>query len=200
MTIAALYVQRGGCYFGLPDVDPWDEARDARTYDGPWPVVAHPPCARWSMLAGLVEHRYGLRRGDDGGCFAAALNAVRCWDGVLEHPAASAAWRAHGLLTPPSDGGWVSAGLFDPGWTCRVEQGHFGHRARKGTWLYAAHVELPRLPWAASTARAWVSWCGNHTRGKDVERMGKRERSATPEAFRDLLLCIARSATGGRGR
>lgn len=27
--IAALYVAEGGCYFGLPDVDPWDEARDA---------------------------------------------------------------------------------------------------------------------------------------------------------------------------
>jgi len=22
--IAALYVQKGGCYFGLDDVDPWD--------------------------------------------------------------------------------------------------------------------------------------------------------------------------------
>jgi hypothetical protein len=42
--IAALYVQTGGCYFNLPDVEPWDEARDARKYAGPWPVVAHPPC------------------------------------------------------------------------------------------------------------------------------------------------------------
>jgi hypothetical protein len=41
--IAALYVETGGVYYGLPDVDPWDEARDARLYDGPWPVVAHPP-------------------------------------------------------------------------------------------------------------------------------------------------------------
>ena len=28
--IAALYVQKNGCYFGLPDVDPWDEERDAQ--------------------------------------------------------------------------------------------------------------------------------------------------------------------------
>lgn len=45
--IAALFVQRGGVYFGLPDVDPWDEQRDARLYAGPLPVVAHPPCQRW---------------------------------------------------------------------------------------------------------------------------------------------------------
>jgi hypothetical protein len=47
VVIAALYVETGGCYYGLPDVDPWDLARDARTYAGPWPVVAHPPCERW---------------------------------------------------------------------------------------------------------------------------------------------------------
>lgn len=45
--IAALYVQAEGCYFGVDGVDPWDEQRDARLYDGPWPVVAHPPCQRW---------------------------------------------------------------------------------------------------------------------------------------------------------
>lgn len=50
--IAALYVARGGCYFGLPDVDPWGEERDARKYAGPWPVVAHPPCERWGRYWG----------------------------------------------------------------------------------------------------------------------------------------------------
>ena len=48
--IAALYVETNGVYYGLPDVDPWDEARDARLYDGPFPVVAHPPCPRWSIM------------------------------------------------------------------------------------------------------------------------------------------------------
>lgn len=42
--IAALYVEDGGEYFGLEDVDPWPIGRDARNYAGPWPVVAHPPC------------------------------------------------------------------------------------------------------------------------------------------------------------
>lgn len=29
LTIAALFVETGGCYFGIDGVDPWDEARDA---------------------------------------------------------------------------------------------------------------------------------------------------------------------------
>jgi hypothetical protein len=71
--IAALYVETGGVYYGLPDVDPWDEERDARLYAGPWPVVAHPPCNRYSKLATFRRQRDG----NDGGCFRAALDAVR---------------------------------------------------------------------------------------------------------------------------
>ena len=50
IQIAALYVETEGCYFGLPGVDPWDKARDARKYRGNFPVVAHPPCQRWGKL------------------------------------------------------------------------------------------------------------------------------------------------------
>ncbi len=106
--IAALFVETGGGYFGLPDVDPWDEPRDARLYAGPWPVVAHPPCSRWCRLAGFVAALWGHAKGDDGGCFAAALRAVRTWGGVLEHPAYSDAWPTFGLLVPSSDG-WQRA-------------------------------------------------------------------------------------------
>ncbi len=75
--IAALFVDPRGCYFDLEGVELWDEARDARLYAGPHPVVAHPPCSRWCRLAGLVEARWGHKRGDDGGCFASALANVR---------------------------------------------------------------------------------------------------------------------------
>ncbi len=83
--IAALYVATGGVYYdpALTDVDPWDAQRDARLYAGPHPVVAHPPCSRWCRLAGLVEARWGHKRGEDGGCFAAALASVRTWGGGL---------------------------------------------------------------------------------------------------------------------
>lgn len=199
--IAALYVQTNGCYFGLPDVDPWDEQRDARRYDGPYPVVAHPPCSRWCRLAGLVEARWGHKKGDDGGCFAAALDAVRRFGGVLEHPAYSDAWGAHGLNRPPNVGGWVVAD-WEGGWTCQVEQGRYGHPAKKSTWLYAHGVNLPSLRWGHepdSGSSALVSWCGNHTsRFDDRPRVGKAAASATPESFRDELLGMARSDATGR--
>src|SRR5947207_11553581 len=86
-TVAALYVDAKGVYANLPNVEVWDEARDARRYAGPWPVVAHPPCSSWCQLASVNEARWGKRIGDDGGTFAAALKAVRTFGGVLEHPA-----------------------------------------------------------------------------------------------------------------
>ena len=206
--ISALFVQTGGCYFGLPHVDPWDEQRDARKYAGPWPVVAHPPCARWSRMHGFVEHRYPGRfvRGDDGGCFASALAAVRKWGGVLEHPEASHAWKHFGLTRPPQTGGWVRADAAQgfEGWTCCVEQGAYGHPARKRTWLYVHSVELPSLKWG-KTPGEFTHMCmmGDDTasgqrrssRTGITQRQSKRQRAATPVPFRDLLISIAETAS-----
>jgi len=199
IKVAALFVQRGGSYFSIPWVDPWDETRDARRYAGPHPVVAHPPCSRWCRLAGLVEARWGHRRGEDEGCFSAALSAVRRFGGVLEHPAYSKAWTDFDLPVPPRHGGWIK-GLCG-GWSCHLEQGRLGHRAKKATWLYCHGCAPPiGLPWGAtpdSTASHMVSWCRN--RSDDPRpRLGKIEASRTPEAMRDLLLGIALSVPGKR--
>ena len=190
--VAALFVDARGVYSGLPGVDLWGEDRDARLYDGDSPVVAHPPCSRWCRLAGLVEARWGHKRGDDGGCFASALANVRRVGGVLEHPAYSDAWLAHGLNAPPTGGAWVNADFLG-GWTCHVEQGLYGHPARKATWLYAFGVGLPSLLWGKTPADQvvfTVSNCRNHG-GVERPRMGDGRSSATPPAFRDELLAMA---------
>lgn len=93
LSIAALFVEKNGAYWNLPGVDPWDEERDARLYAGPHPVVAHPPCQRWGRYwHGSTRRPHQFRLGEDRGCFAAALTAVRNYGGVLEHPADSQAW------------------------------------------------------------------------------------------------------------
>ena len=190
--IAALYVETDGAYFDLPGVDPWDEQRDARGYRGDAPVVAHPPCNRWAYtLAPLNERRYGLKVGEDGGCFAAALLAVRRCGGVLEHPAYSLAWAHFGLPRPANKEQWTEPDEFG-GRSVYVEQGHYGHRARKGTYLYAVGTEYPDLPRGKATARAWVSF-GDYTKHPEIKRLSRKEAKATPPAFRALLLRLARS-------
>lgn len=202
VTVAALFVDPRGCYAGLAGVDPWDEARDARLYAGPHPVVAHPPCSRWCRLAGLVEARWGHRRGEDGGCFASALANVRRWGGVLEHPAYTDAWAAYGLPRPDRHGGWQ--GTLCGGFVCQVEQGRYGHPATKATWLYAhgmAHADLPALRWGYSragkgcwrdSAKRVVGWCRNNRVATDTRpTVSKREAKATPPEFRDVLIALA---------
>lgn len=206
--IAALYVLEDGPYYGLPNVDPWPESRDARTYGGPYPVVAHPPCARWGRYwHGGPSVKVRRKLGDDGGCFAAALAAVDRWGGVLEHPEASHAWHRFQIVAPPKMGGWVHAGLFRPGWTCCVEQGHYGHPARKATWLYAVGCELPELSWGTSGSRsrldhgfhsteerAAAKAAGTASLPRGGARLTTRQNAETPIPFRDLLLSIARTA------
>ena len=196
VTVAALYVQPDGCYYGLDDVDPWDEARDARRYDGPWPVVAHPPCARWGNYwyggpAWVATGNAPKRLGDDAGCFRAALEAVRRWGGVLEHPAGSRAWGWHHIGRPEPSGGWTMAD-FCSGWTCMVDQGHYGHRAAKPSMLYAVAANLPSLRWGRSSPPPVSSRAEERGEGNCMY-LSRRQRAATPEPFRDLLLDMARS-------
>lgn len=187
-TIAALFVVEGGPYFGIPGVDPWPESRDARTYAGPWPVVAHSPCERWGRYAavnGMI--------GQDGGCFEAAARAVRKWGGVLEHPYGSKAFTLFGLPIPPRRG-WSTPDKHG-GRSCLVYQGHYGHRAPKPTWLYAVLKEYPELRWGRTPPRD-LSHLDEAARKRAIktgicQRMSRRQRQITSDEFRDLLLGMA---------
>lgn len=200
--IAALFVEDGGVYCGLHDVDPWTVDRDARLYSGDMPAVAHPPCERWGRYwSGGPSAKVRRKFGDDGGCFESALASVRRCGGVLEHPEASHAFRIFGLGRPPKSGGWIQSedGI---GWICCVEQGHYGHRARKATWLYAVRTERPELKWGpcAGKDRLDEGWHSTDERRKaraagirPSKRLSPVERVYTPIPFRDLLLSLSRS-------
>jgi hypothetical protein len=198
--VAALYVEDGGTYFGLDGVDPWPESRDARLYAGPWPVVAHPPCQRWCRFAKGIARQYPDKQvGDDGGCFAAALAAVRKYGGVIEHPAHSLAWDYFQLPKPVSTAGWTER-LWSiwPESSCYIEQGRYGHPMRKATWLYAVGTELPELRWGRrlDSERGEFKW-GSRLYKPEQDRNRPRvdgQHSKTPEAFRDVLISLARSA------
>lgn len=189
--IAALFVEKNGCYYGLPDVDPWDKTRDARRYEGPWPVVAHPPCDRWHQLSAVNHKRWGYKINEDGQCFASALSNVRRFGGVLEHPAESRAFKFYGVPEPTARGWQLT---INGDWVTEVDQAAYGHRAKKRTWLiYNGTNAPPSLNWRITA--------GTHQIGNfDLVRpqLPKPERAATPIAFRDLLISIAESANQSR--
>lgn len=185
--IAALYVDALGHYPKMPDVDAWSEGRDARRYAGPFPVVAHPPCGPW----GALRHLY---RGTEHDCAPRAVEQVRAFGGVLEHPARSKLWAECGLPVPD--------GLPDyfGGFTIEVDQCAWGHVARKSTWLYV--VGAPRSAVVAGikiggTPTHWASGSRTAPRGPvppGIKVCSAQQRRRTPPAFAAWLLEIARMA------
>lgn len=192
--VAALFVQEGGCYFGLQEVDPWPISRDAREYDGPYPVVAHPPCQLWGALAAVNHKRWGgdhNKPGNDSGTFASALKSVNEYGGVLEHPAKSRAWAAHGLHRPQF-GRWISSGS---GWVTEVWQSAYGHRARKATWLYFRGYDQPaQLRWDRVAGSHQVGFHDQRGKAANKPTLTKKEANATPTAFRDVLISLAKES------
>lgn len=189
-TVSALYVDPRGPYPTLV-VDWWDETRDATKYAGPNPIVAHPPCGPWGNLRHL-SHGHGRDLAP------VAVEQVRRWGGVLEHPSGSALWDHCGLPRPgelPDAFG---------GRTVEVCQCDWGHVARKRTWLYMVGVANSALTCPPSREPThWVSG------GRNLNRRGGRsaggvvppgikvcsaqQRRRTPIPFARYLISLAAS-------
>jgi hypothetical protein len=197
--VAALFVDPKGVYSGLPGVDPWDERRDARTYPGDMPVVAHPPCQLWGRFAYVNYARWGgehNRPGNDGGCFKSALASVRKWGGVLEHPAFSDAWNAYGLPRPPgprSCSQWENGGDGNE-WVCEVWQSAYGHKARKRTWLFYVGNPPLALRWNRPEGTHQIGFHDQRGKSANKPTISGRAASATPPDFAADLVALARSS------
>lgn len=188
--ITALFVDAKGPYMNDSRIDAWDSERDATLYQGPNPVIAHPPCQRWCQLAAVNQARYGLPIGADGGLFEFALAAVRKYGGLVEHPAYSIAYKHFGILRP-SKQGWARSPC--GGWVCQVAQRNYGHRARKLTWLYLYGYQgvPPDLIWGnGPKPEAWISADRPLSEMDTPMMMNKRERLLTPAAFKELLISL----------
>lgn len=183
--VAALYVTASSVYRSLSGVDCWDESRDARLWPGGCPVVAHPPCRGWSRLRHFARPPPGeLELGP------LAVEQVRRWGGVLEHPSGSRLWAACGLPLP---GGVVRDGA--GGWSLAVSQKWWGHRAEKRTWLYVVGVapgDLPDYPIVLGEAERTVGLDSKRDRKLARKEISKGERIATPVNFARWLVDLAR--------
>lgn len=195
-NVQALFIDPDGIYPQLLGAENcWGPERDARTYHGPDPVVAHPPCQLWTSMSAVNFKRYPKeknRPGNDGGCFQHALTQVALNGGVLEHPAGSRAFAKHGL-PKPQRGSWQLAGaaLDRSIWVTEVSQCAYGHRARKRTWLvYVSRVAPFALDWSEPP---YTHQIGHDATQKNPRpTLGKREACASPPAFAALLIQLAR--------
>lgn len=192
--IAALFIANPDCYIGLPNIDPWDRARDARRYDGDYPIIAHPPCHLWTRFTHVNFARWGEehnRPGNDSGCFASALASLRRCGGVFEHPTFSDAWRVFELPRSTS-AGWQQS--LDGYWVCEVWQSAYGHKACKRTWLlYRGVAPPPELIWDRPEASYQIGF--HDQRGKDRNKLmiSGKAASAIPLEFRDALIALAKT-------
>jgi hypothetical protein len=192
--VAVLFARADSVYKSLPGVDVWDEARDARRWPGGAPVVAHPPCRAWGGLRHMAKPVPGERE-----LTLFALDQVRAWGGVLEHPRRSQLWPEKRL--PLGD----QIDEFG-GYTLQVNQSWWGHKAEKSTLLYICRVRPADIPAVAVQLAAplyTVGCCGrggSGVRTKWRPEISHADRERTPPAFAAWLLEIAsRAVPAGRG-
>ena len=204
--VVALFVAEDGPYATDPRFDAWGKTRDARKCRAKKPGVVHSPCERWGRMAKGSPKAQRFQIGDDGGCFAHGLNHIRENGGVLEHPEGSHAFRHFGLPIPPEKG-WSPADQFG-GKSCRIDQGAYGHPAKKATWLYAVLPAYPELNWTRVWNRPRIGGDGFHSsaeRARAKARVGGYQRSPqvpaewrwrTPDALKEVLYRMAASCIG----
>lgn len=180
--MAALYVDPKGAYLGVPGVELWDYRRNAKHYEGPRPVIAHPPCGPWSRLKFLCTKQ-------DASCGPRAVEQVQKWGGVLEHPSASTLFK-HCSLPRPGD----PIDRFG-GFTVAVRQVAWGHPCAKPTWLYVVGVPRELVEQGIRTGGTETHRVTNGSRGKTyLPRATAFENRLTPPAFRDWLIELARAS------
>lgn len=192
-TVAVLFARADSVYKGMHDVDVWDIERDARCYDGPHPVVAHPPCRGWGRLRHMANPRP-----DERNLARLAVALVREFGGVLEHPSHSTLWTAQRLPRPGCSDSY--------GWTLPISQHWWGHKAEKSTWLYIVGVragDIPEMPLALGEAMKVIGQARQARPDLGRGRLKKgmagwrpevtpREREATPPALAAWLVDLAR--------
>lgn len=179
MNAAVLFARKDSIYKSFPDLDVWDIERNARLWPGGCPVIAHPPCGPWANLRKFCHYRFGERE-----LALWAVDLVRSWGGVLEHPATSLLWPDADL---PEPGSLDEFG----GFTIWISQWWFGHKADKSTRLYICGVRPDQLPPIPFKMGAPTHVIGRSRLNRNVQHCTKSEREHTPRMLAEWLRQVA---------
>ena len=183
--VAILFARADSIYKTLPGCDVWDAERDALKWPGGSPIVAHPPCRAWGALRQFAHPMPGERE-----LALWAVDRVREFGGVLEHPAGSTLWKAK-RLPRPGDSDQFS------GRCIAINQWDFGHRAQKRTWLYAVGIhwgDFLRVPKRAGIVTHVITHAHGKRKGDSGwrPRVTNAEREHTPIELAKWLVEVAR--------
>lgn len=172
--VAVLFARHDSVYKTLPGCEVFDKSRNAMSFRGNMPVIAHPPCRTWGKLAHFAKAPI-----HEPAYASWAVQQVRLYGGVLEHPLNSKLWRKSRL----PDFKKINIDRWG-GWTLSTVQWWFGHLSLKPTLLYIVGIspnDIPRQEYRLIDFSL-----------RTVESLSKRQRELTPVAFAEWLVEIAR--------
>jgi hypothetical protein len=182
--VAVLFARRDSIYKTLPSCDVWDEDRNALNWHGGCPIIAHPPCRAWGQLRSFANPVPGEKELE-----VWAIDQVRKYGGVLEHPYKSTLWRHCNLPLDTID-------RFG-GWTLSAPQWWWNHPAEKATWFYICGIRpgsVPEIPLRLGEAEFVVQ---SRKRSGYRKHISKADRDRTPRDAAIWLCALARKARAG---
>ena len=134
MKIPVLFTAHNSLYNDIDIFDCYDEKRNALSFNDRVPLIAHPPCRKFSKLRGLSTAPLSEKK-----LAFFALAKVRQFGGILEHPRSSTLWL---------NGNFKLDGSVDDygGFLRSVNLSWFGFPAEKKTMLYFVGIDPALLP------------------------------------------------------
>lgn len=131
-NISVLCTSKNSIYNEL-GLETYDQKRDARTYNGSGPIIAHPPCRAWS--AHMSHFAKPLPGEKSLALFC--LRKIAKNGGVLEHPANSKFFEQYNLHQD------IRFKIIE------IHQSWFGYPTTKRTWLLMPkHYKIPEYPFS----------------------------------------------------
>lgn len=179
-TVAVLFARSDSIYKSIPGCDVWDIERDALNWPG---GVSARGASSLPELGTPSPVRKAARGEKELALWA--VNQVRKFGGVLEHPEGSTLWIAAALPAPGKQDDFG-------GWTVPIHQHSFGHRAEKSTLLYIVGCNprnLPAMPLRMDEVTHCIRPTKSYPRKPSVT---KAEREHTPPLLAEWLVSVAR--------